>query len=244
MSVPAIVFDSVSLDFGGRVLFQQLSFSLDRGSCTCLLGPSGCGKSTLLRLLTGNGSLPFSGTISFPGIIDHANAIAWMAQDDLLLPWMDVENNVLLGAKLRGQVTKDLRDKARHLLQEIGLQGYEHSLPATLSGGMRQRVALLRTLMEDRHILLMDEPFSALDALTRVKLQDLSSLLTRSSTVLLVTHDPHEALRMADRILVLGSEPVQVVADINLQGTPPRVADDPEVVGRYPGLLSLLMGEL
>ncbi len=241
MPDPAIVFNKVSLSFGDKPLFQDLSFALERGTCTCLLGPSGCGKSTILQLISGRSSLTCSGEIHYPGAVKGRASVAWMAQDDLLLPWLDVTANVLLGAKLRGQVTVELRNKAVQLLQEAGLDGYEHALPSSLSGGMRQRVALLRTLMEERPILLMDEPFSALDALTRVKLQNLSSRLIKGATVLLVTHDPMEALRMAGRILVLGGNPVRVATDILLQGTPPRAAGDPELVKRYPQLLDLLM---
>ena len=119
-----------------------------------------------------------------------------MGQNDLLLPWLSLLDNILLGAKLRNEETVALQSKARFLMAEAGLTGYEDALPATLSGGMRQRGALLRTLMEERPVLLMDEPFSALDALARMKLQNLSAQLTRKATVLLVTHDPMEALRM------------------------------------------------
>jgi len=243
MAAPAIVFDRVSLDFAGKILFKDLSFTLDEGSCTCLLGPSGCGKSTILKLITGNTSLPFSGTIRCAGPEKHGSKTAWMAQEDLLLPWLDVLNNVLLGAKLRGQVTEKLRKKGKDLLDDAGLGSSLHALPATLSGGMRQRVALLRTLMEERPVLLMDEPFSALDALARIRLQNLSARLTRGATVLLVTHDPMEALRLADRILVLGGDPVSLATDIALQGTTPRSPDDPEITSRYPQLLKLLMEE-
>ena len=242
MPAAAIIFHKVHLAFAGQVLFQDLSFTLDQGGCTCLLGPSGCGKSTILQLITGRSSLSYSGEISCQDAADIKAQAAWMAQDDLLLPWLDVESNVLLGAKLRGQVTGALQKKAGRLLEEAGLGGYEHALPATLSGGMRQRVALLRTLMEDRSILLMDEPFSALDSLTRMKLQNLAARLTHGATVVLVTHDPMEALRMSSRILVLGGDPVQVTSDIRLQGTPPRDAGDPEILQRYPDLLDLLMG--
>ncbi len=243
MAEQGIVFTDVSLAFGGHVLFQKLSFSLAPGSCTCLLGPSGCGKSTILKLIAGNPELDFSGTILCAGHGKKAGKTAWMAQQDLLLPWLNVQDNVLLGAKLRGRFNIEKCSKAQQLLEQAGLGRVMQSLPATLSGGMRQRVALLRTLMEEREIILMDEPFSALDALTRFTLQDLSAQLTRGATVLLVTHDPMEALRMANRILVLGGDPVEIQNDIILQGSPPRSVDDAEVVKRYPQLLALLMLE-
>ncbi len=241
MPSPAIVFDRITLSFAGRTLFQDLSFTVHHGDCTCLLGPSGCGKSTILKLVAGHSSLAYTGIIRFAQSGGHGNRAAWMAQDDLLLPWLTVLNNVLLGARLRSEVTEPLRLKAGELLVEAGLAEYVHSLPAELSGGMRQRVALLRTLMEDQDILLMDEPFSALDALTRVRLQNLCARMTRGATTLLVTHDPLEALRMGNRILVLGGDPVQVEADIRLAGTPPREAGDPEIVNRYPDLLDFLL---
>ena len=246
MAGSAIVVDRVSLCFAEKVLFKDLSFTVEQGSCTCLLGPSGCGKSTLLKLISGATFSQqfvshYSGTVWCSGGDAKGGKTAWMAQEDLLLPWMDVLNNVLLGAKLRGRVTADLRKKAALLINQAGLGDSLHELPATLSGGMRQRVALLRTLMEDRQILLMDEPFSALDALTRIRLQDLSARLTRGATVLLVTHDPMEALRMANHIIVLQGDPARVATSIPLQGDPPRAADDREIVERYPMLLELLM---
>lgn len=242
MATPAIVFQDVRLAFHSNVLFQDLSFAVDRGSCTCLLGPSGCGKSTILKLVSGDPALTYTGMIRCEGDETASGRTAWMAQQDLLLPWLDVLANVLLGAKLRGEVNKELEDKGRELLVHAGLGKAVHARPATLSGGMRQRVALLRTLMEDRSILLMDEPFSALDALTRIRLQNLSARLTSGATVLLVTHDPLEALRMANRILVLEGSPVRIAADISLVGMPPRDAGDPEIAANYPELLDLLMG--
>ena len=244
MPPPAIVFDQITLSFAGRILFQDLCFAVQHGDCTCLLGPSGCGKSTILKLIAGHSSLSFTGTVRFPQSGGHGNRAAWMAQDDLLLPWLSVLDNVLLGARLRSEVTESLRLKAGELLAEAGLAEYVQSLPRALSGGMRQRVALLRTLMEDRDILLMDEPFSALDALTRVRLQNLCARMTRGATTLLVTHDPMEALRMGNRILVLGNDPVQIELDIQLAGTPPRDAGDPEIVHRYPDLLDFLLARV
>ena len=241
VAAPAIVFDGVSLAFAGRRLFQDLSFTINRGSCTCLLGPSGCGKSTILKLVSGNTSLVYTGNICCEGKSPPNGSTAWMAQQDLLLPWLSVLDNVMLGAKLRGQVTTALREKGGDLLVQAGLGDAVHAFPDTLSGGMRQRVALLRTLMENRSVLLMDEPFSALDALTRIRLQNLAARFTSGATVLLVTHDPLEALRMANRILVLAGEPVAIAADLSLRGTVPRDADDPEIATLYPELVNLLM---
>lgn len=226
---------------GEELLFDELSLRVDGGRCTCILGPSGCGKSTLLKMISGNSSTQFQGSIDFLPAATGGNITSWMGQNDMLLPWMDVENNVLLGAKLRFEVTPTLRKKAVQLLTDAGLGDYCSSLPATLSGGMRQRVALLRTLMEERPILLMDEPFSALDALTRIKLQDLAAQMTRGRTVLLVTHDPMEALRLGDKILVLAGRPAKVVATFEPGGESPRDVGDINIVQQYPVLLQTLM---
>ncbi len=241
MNAPAIVFDRVSLEFADKPLFRELNLRLEGGQSTCILGPSGCGKSTLLKLIAGSPALPFTGSISLDSEPPGGQQAAWMAQNDLLLPWLSLLDNVLLGARLRHEVTPDQREKAVHLINEAGLTGYEQALPAALSGGMRQRAALLRTLMEERPVLLMDEPFSALDALTRVRLQNLSARLTHGATVVLVTHDPFEALRLGDKIIVLSGSPVQVAKIIELNGVPPRDPGDPVVTAYYPELLKLLM---
>ncbi len=243
MLAPAIHFEDVSLAFNGKKLFENFSVVVPGGQCTCLLGQSGCGKSTMLGLITGNNSLKYSGRIYFEPTSDMIHSIGWMAQSDLLLPWLSVTDNVLLGAKLRSQVTPLLREKAEHLLLEAGLDGKGKLLPDELSGGMRQRVALLRTLMEERPVILMDEPFSALDALTRMKLQNLSARLTRGKTVLMVTHDPLEALRLADRIIVLGNQPVRIEAVIDMHSDAPRDTQNYEIQETYPKLLQQLMGE-
>jgi putative hydroxymethylpyrimidine transport system ATP-binding protein len=164
-----------------------------------------------------------------------------MGQNDLLLPWLPLLDNILLGARLRHELTGKLREQAQGLLSDAGLGEYEKALPATLSGGMRQRGALLRTLMEGRRIVLMDEPFSALDALTRMRLQDLAAGMIRERTVVMVTHDPLEALRLADRIVVLAGSPAQVAADLQPPGRPPRDPADPNVIRQYADLLALLM---
>lgn len=243
MQPPAIHFEEITLAFNGKTLFDRFSAVMPGGRCTCLLGPSGCGKSTMLGLVSGNSRLKFSGRIHLAPE-SPVHAIGWMAQSDLLLPWLTVLDNVLLGAKLRSEVNRPLRKKAKGLLHEAGLAGKGSMLPSELSGGMRQRVALLRTLMEERPVILMDEPFSALDALTRMKLQNLAARMTRGKTVLMVTHDPLEALRLADRIIVLHDLPVRTASVIDLHGTTPRDAEDPELQEQYPKLLRQLLEEV
>ena len=243
MISPAIIFEDITLGFSGKKLFAGFSMEVPAEHCTCLLGPSGCGKSTMLGLVSGNCRLKFSGRLRFLPEISHAASISWMAQDDLLLPWLAVIDNVLLGARLRGEVRPTLKDKAQQLLAEAGLDGKGGLLPGQLSGGMRQRVALLRTLMEECPVILMDEPFSALDALSRVRLQNLAARLTKGKTVLMVTHDPMEALRLADRIIVLHGHPVRIATVLDLHGATPRDPADPEVQQIYPQLLGQLMAE-
>ena len=240
-AAPAVIIDNITVAFGERRLFDDFNLRLDGGRTTCLLGPSGCGKSTLLKLIAGSGLPLLSGAIRLEPAAGKINC-AWMGQDDLLLPWLSLIDNVLLGAKLRGELTDTLRLQARDLVCLAGLGGHEQDLPSRLSGGMRQRGALLRTLMEGRTIVLMDEPFSALDALNRQRLQDLAAEMLKGRTVLLVTHDPLEALRLADRVVVLAGSPAQVVASLMPQGQPPRRLDSPEMARQYGELLAMLMG--
>ncbi|SMO95693.1 ABC transporter ATP-binding protein [Paracoccus laeviglucosivorans] len=181
---------------GDAVLFAPVDLVLETGGWTCLLGPSGVGKSTILRLIAG-----LETGVRFQGQVSHDLPVALMAQDAGLIPWLDVPGNVTLGARLRGDAV-DL-DRARDLIALVGLADRADSLPANLSGGQRQRVALARTLFEDRPLVLLDEPFSALDARTRAQMQDLAARLLAGRTVLLVTHDPPEAARLGDRILLL-----------------------------------------
>ncbi len=245
MRPPSLHFEDITLSFNGKKLFENFSATIPGEKCTCLLGPSGCGKSTMLGLVSGDSKLKYSGTIRVSHECKPGHLIGWMGQSDLLLPWLKVVDNVLLGAKLRSEVSPSLREKAERLLAEAGLAGKGQMLPSQLSGGMRQRVALLRTLMEERPVILMDEPFSALDALTRMRLQNLAARLTQSKTVLMVTHDPMEALRLADRIIVLSSDmPVRIATIIDLHGRTPRDADDPELQEQYPKLLKQLLGEV
>ena len=195
----------------------------------------------MLRIISGS-LKKVTGIVRFEGIGQHQRMTAWMAQKDLLLPWLTVEENVLLGARLRGEINEAKRSRARALIDAAGLAGYEGELPAALSGGMRQRTALLRTLMEDRPVILMDEPFSALDALTRLKLQDLAADLVAGATVLLVTHDPLEALRLGNRIHVMTGQPATIGQALIPESLPPRRPDDPAVTGLHAALLDRLMG--
>jgi putative hydroxymethylpyrimidine transport system ATP-binding protein len=225
------------LSLGGAPVLAPLTLEVAGGRTTALLGPSGSGKSTLLRLAAG--LLPAPEPVTASDGAPLAGRIAWMAQQDLLVPWRDALGNVLLGAHLRGERPDEGR--ARALLAEVGLSPADSGkMPAALSGGMRQRVALARTLMEDRAIVLMDEPFSAVDAPTRHRLQEMAARLLAGRTVLLVTHDPLEALRLAHRILVLQGSPAAPVEIAVPAGTPPRAARDPVLLDAQAALLERL----
>ena len=185
------------------------------------------GKTSLLRIIAGL-EPPASGRVTATDGQALAGRIAYMAQQDLLLPWATVLANVMLGATLRGMA----KDKARamQLLDRVGLAGRERALPGELSGGMRQRAALARTLYEDRPVILMDEPFSALDAITRARIQNLAAELSRGRTVLLITHDPMEACRLGHHLLVLAGAPARLGLPITVLGAPPRATDDEAVL--------------
>lgn len=237
---PSVTLENISFSYPGEQIFRSLNFTLEAGQWTCLIGPSGCGKSTLLRLISGTLREGLSGRIRFNHNKNHKGLTAWMAQKDLLLPWLKVVDNVCLGARLRGEMSLQKRSKAMSLLEDAGLGQYADALPSTLSGGMRQRVALLRTLMEERSVILMDEPFSALDALTRLKLQDLAARLVKGATVLMVTHDPLEALRLGHRIFVMTGRPAELSDPLIPPGSPPRKPGDPAIIALQTKLLDCL----
>ncbi len=223
------------LVFGGNPVFEDLSATFDAGSFTCILGASGVGKSSLLRMMAGLG--PETSAVGSDGA-SLAGRIAYMDQRDLLLPWLSALDNVLLGARLRGE-PKDL-DRARAMLDGVGLADSADLRPAQLSGGMRQRVALARTLMEDRPVVLMDEPFSAVDALTRLRLQDLSARLLAKRTVVMVTHDPMEAARLGQRIHIMSGSPATLDEGVCPPGAAPRDPTSQAITEMHRELLAKL----
>jgi len=238
MGAPGLHLRIPGLTIGTWPVLGGFALDIAGGQTTVLLGSSGSGKSSLLRLVAGLLPMPAGASLTATDSGPVQGRLAWMAQQDLLLPWLSLLRNVALGDTLRGR-QPDL-DRARAMVAAVGLAGREDALPAQLSGGMRQRAALARTLMEDRPFVLMDEPFSAVDAPTRHRLQDLSARLLAGRTVLLVTHDPLEALRLADRILVLGGAPA-VPQDIAVPaGATPRPAHDPAVLTAQAALLEHL----
>jgi len=226
------------LDYAGMPLFEGLDFAVEPGVWTCVLGPSGVGKTSLLRLIAGLAA-PWNGSrivCSDGGPL--AGRAAYMAQQDLLLPWLTVERNVGLGPRLRGEDRRGAR--IADLLAMVGLAEKAAALPATLSGGQRQRAALARTLMEDRPIVLMDEPFSALDAVTRHRIQALAATLLEGRSVLLVTHDPLEALRLGHRVHVMSGRPARLDEPLAPRGAPPRDLTDTGLLRLHGELLERL----
>ena len=214
---PSITISNATLHYHNseQATLAALNMEIPAAAWTCILGRSGCGKSSLLRYLANllNEQVHFSGSLSISSPIDLQEQVAYMAQQDLLMPWLTVLDNVLLSEKFSANTKKSQNDKkqqmnkAKQLLQQVGLADKATLLPQQLSGGMRQRVALARTLMQEKPIVLMDEPFSALDAVTRYRLQNLACELLKDKTVVLITHDPQEAIRLADRLYIMQGNP-------------------------------------
>ncbi|KAB2970804.1 ABC transporter ATP-binding protein [Zoogloea sp.] len=224
--------DRVSIELGaGAARFtalQDVSVAIRPGEFVCLLGPSGCGKSTLLGALAGH-LVPSRGQLLLDGqpIGGPAPERGLVFQHHTLFPWLSVLDNVAYGLRMRGVGRAQRREQAMAWLSEVGLEGFEHHYPAALSGGMQQRVEIARVLINEPRVLLMDEPFGALDALTRLKMQELLLALwaRRRMSVVFVTHDIDEALFMADRILVMSARPGRVVEEIVVPAGRPRTAD-------------------
>ncbi|MEH7334967.1 ABC transporter ATP-binding protein [Neobacillus drentensis] len=192
---------------------SNISLMVEEGEFVSFLGPSGCGKTTLLSIIS---SLlkPTQGTVLLENkpVSTSKNEIGYMLQQDYLFPWKTIEENILLGLKLSKQLNEKTKSAAYSLLNQIGLVGVEKQLPKQLSGGMRQRVALVRTLATEPKLLMLDEPFSALDYQTKLKLEDLVSktLDEFSKTAILVTHDIGEAIAMSDRIFLFSAKPGRI----------------------------------
>jgi ABC-type nitrate/sulfonate/bicarbonate transport system ATPase subunit len=206
----------VTRRFGDLVALERLSLAVRPGEIVALVGPSGCGKSTLLELLA---------DLQEPddGVVSSAPA-AYMPQRDLLLPWRSALANAALALECAGVGRREARRRAQPLFERFGLAGFESARPWELSGGMRQRVALVRTFLSGRQLLLLDEPFASLDAITRASLQEwlADALQVEPRTVVLVTHDVQEALYLADRVAVLSPRPGRVVAEIAVPLARPR----------------------
>jgi len=232
---------------GGGVLrvLDSLTMRVDVGEFVAVLGPSGCGKSTLFEIICGL-LPPDDGRIEVDGerpaqLVGH---VAYMPQDDLLFPWRRCIDNIILPQIVRGVSKRDALAKARPWLGIFGLEGFEEAYPAQLSGGMRQRAALLRTFLAERRIVALDEPFAALDAYTRRQMQEWLANLRGElkHTILLITHDVDEALLLADRVVVLSQRPASVVADVRIDIRAPRSILAPDFIDLKGELLRYLEG--
>lgn len=212
-----------SYEVDGRVVpvIGDLSLSLKKGEIVSIVGPSGCGKTTLLNTLCGL-LTPDSGRIRWYGreIVGQPQNVGYMLQKDLLLPWRTALSNVMLGLEIRGVGASEAVDRSRAMLDQLGLHGFADHYPSTLSGGMRQRVALARTLVNEPGVLLLDEPFASLDFQNKLLIENDTAKLVREGgrSLLLITHDIEEAVSLADRVIVLTKRPTEVKAvyDIDL----------------------------
>ncbi|MFG1479141.1 ABC transporter ATP-binding protein [Xanthobacter sp. V4C-4] len=227
VSIRGLSFRVAARGGGHTPILSGIDLTLAAGEFVAIVGPSGCGKSTLLNFIAG--LLPVkTGSVSVLGGPPGAAGVGYMFQTHALLPWRTVLRNVELGLEVAGMDRAERRRRATHMLAQVGLEGHALHFPAELSGGMRQRAALARTLVADPALLLMDEPFGALDAQTKLNAHALflrtweAASATERKSVLLVTHDLAEAIALADRVLVMGARPGRVVAEYAVELPRPR----------------------
>jgi ABC-type nitrate/sulfonate/bicarbonate transport system ATPase subunit len=232
---------------GARIMaVDGVDIALRPNEFVSIIGPSGCGKSTLFNAIAGL-LVPDEGSIALDGadIIGRPGNVAYMMQRDLLLPWRTVLQNVIIGPELAGKPIREVREHAQHLLRRFSLDGFEDAYPAMLSGGMRQRAALLRTILCERSVILLDEPFGALDALTRASLQEWLLGIQREfqRTMILITHDPEEAVYLSDRVYVSTPRPMRVAGVVEIELPRDRTHDvtmTPQFAEHERRVLSLL----
>ena len=239
-------FHNVSFHYDEKPIINELNASIQDKEFVSIIGPSGCGKSTLFRLITGleeasTGQIELTETKSHP--------VGYMPQKDMLLPWRTIIENAALPLECQGVQKKEAQIKAKELLQKFGLQGYETKYPKDLSGGMRQRVSFIRTLLTGGEILLLDEPFSALDALTKVSLQEwlFEQWKEWEKTILFITHDVEEALFLSNRIFVVENQPITTLTERIVPLDRNRKRKDlykPEVLALKDELLSMLQRQV
>ncbi|MBE7104706.1 ABC transporter ATP-binding protein [Bacillus cereus] len=239
-------FHNVSFHYDEKPIIDELNASIQDKEFVSIIGPSGCGKSTLFRLITGleeasTGQIELTETKSHP--------VGYMPQKDMLLPWRTIIENAALPLECQGVQKKEAQVKAKELLHKFGLQGYEKKFPKDLSGGMRQRVSFIRTLLTGGEILLLDEPFSALDALTKASLQEwlFEQWKEWEKTILFITHDVEEALFLSNRILVVENQPIATLTERIVPLDRNRTRKDlykPEVLALKEELLSMLQRQV
>ncbi|WP_232666136.1 ABC transporter ATP-binding protein [Pseudonocardia sp. TRM90224] len=224
-----LMVDGLVKAFGPELpVLDGVSFAVAPGEFVSLVGPSGCGKSTLFNVIAGL-EPPDGGRVLVEGddATGRVDPFAYMPQQDLLFPWRTVIDNAALGLEVAGVRRREARERAAELFEPFGLAGFERAHPRELSGGMRQRAALLRTVVQDRPVLLLDEPFGALDSLTRTDMQTwLDEVRARYDwTVLMITHDVREAIYLSDRVVVLAPRPTSVHREIAVDLPRPRDLD-------------------
>jgi NitT/TauT family transport system ATP-binding protein len=235
--------------FGLQTIFKNFDLTLPQGRFTVIVGPSGCGKSTLFDCLSGI-VCPDQGRIVWQGnAVAHLGSLAaYMQQKDMLLPWLTLEENTLLPVQAKPRSLRNMnqaKETRARIFEKIGLTGFGTYYPYQVSGGMRQRCALARTLMFDRELVLLDEPLSALDAITRRELQSLLLMLQKEfgKTVLMITHDIEEALALADEIILLGPAPMAILERFQPRASKPRDFSLPEFMEIKARILSRLLIE-
>jgi ABC-type nitrate/sulfonate/bicarbonate transport system ATPase subunit len=248
---PKLWVNQVSMTFatpaGAFEALAPVTLAIPPGRFVSLIGPSGCGKSTIFNIVAGLQE-PSAGRVLIDGIdaTGTIGRVGYMLQKDLLLPWRSVLDNVILGMEIQGVPLREARARALPLLRRYGLAGFEHLYPNSLSGGMRQRAALLRTLLFDTDVILLDEPFGALDAQTKLQMQQWLLQLWGDfgKTVIFVTHDVEEAIYLSDEIHVMGTRPGRVLESIAIPLGRPRphtVALTPDFIAVKHRCLELLM---
>ncbi len=216
---------SFPIEEGERKVLDNINFHVKTGEFVSVIGPSGCGKSTLLHIIAGideadNGEVKINDTVNSPRL----GHVGYMQQKDLLLPWRTVLDNVILGLELKGVAKQEARQKALEHIEIFGLKGFENQYPFVLSGGMRQRASFLRSVLLHPKVMLIDEPFGALDALTRHQMQEwLVNLWQKlGNTIILVTHDTDEALLLSDKIYVMSKRPAKIAMSLDVNLPRPR----------------------
>lgn len=237
MPEPLIEIKGISKSFKGPEgilpTLENISMSIEKGSFVSLIGPSGCGKSTLFNIICGL-ITPDTGSVVIEGknVTGQRGVVSYMPQKDLLLPWMTILDNVILGPVVQGHSKDKTKKQAQELFSVFGLEGFENNFPATLSGGMRQRAALMRTVLCEKPIMLLDESFGGLDAMTRRNMQAwLLGIWERfERSVLLITHDIEEALSLSDKVYVLTERPANVCLELRVELPRPRIVTDPNFI--------------
>lgn len=230
---------NLNLNFKGKKLFNNLNFDILENTSSALLGTSGVGKSTLLRCIA---DLEIENITSGKIVLKEGTNIAWLSQENSLYPWLSILDNIQLYHHLKGTKTKQTLQKAKELLSQVNMSEHCDKKTYELSGGQKQRIALARTLMQEANLILMDEPFSALDAITKIQLQDLTCQLLKNKTVVLVTHDPQEAIKLANHIYILKNLPVTIEEVATLQGTLPHQLSNEKLWNLQEELISKLKG--